>query len=242
MFKKIIFEEAQLQAKYMLEPPKPAINYVPKWYRDQKIYSNGESDILKAFKNKNSGMGTYKACTPLVDSLTSGYMVVSSADILVRNAIEDEQGYIPRIDWTVSWAPLDIQQQEVLGNYPIPYGYSKDSFRWSHDWKVETPPGYSLMISHPAHRHDLPFFTLSGIVDTDKHPSRLLFPFFVREGFEGLIPEGTPIAQIIPFKRDNWKSERKDYNPDTPFIFGNINTMKILRNYKTKYWSKKKYE
>jgi len=47
---------------------------------------------------------------------------------------------------------------------------------------------------------------LPGIVDTDKYNSPVNFPFILNDiKFTGLIPAGTPIAQVIPFKRDSWK-------------------------------------
>jgi hypothetical protein len=47
---------------------------------------------------------------------------------------------------------------------------------------------------------------LSGIVDsTILHEGSI--PFFIKKGFEGIIPAGTPILQIIPFKKDNWTSK-----------------------------------
>jgi hypothetical protein len=47
----------------------------------------------------------------------------------------------------------------------------------------------------------------SGIMDTDmwKHAGRI--PFFIRKDFEGIIPKGTPFAQIIPISRDDWEKE-----------------------------------
>ena len=32
-------------------------------------------------------------------------------------------------------------------------------------------------------------------------------PFFIIKGFTGILPAGTPYAQILPFKRENWSSE-----------------------------------
>jgi hypothetical protein len=114
-------------------------------------------------------------------------------------------------------------------------------FRWILDWKIKTPKGYSSMIMHPLHRFDLPFTTLPGIIDTDNHPSALLLPFFIQDGFEGIIKEGTPIAQLFPFRRESWESEKKEINPNISFINRNSNNLKVFRSYKTKFWSKKEY-
>jgi hypothetical protein len=32
-------------------------------------------------------------------------------------------------------------------------------------------------------------------------------PFFIVNGWTGVIPAGTPYAQMLPFKRENWESE-----------------------------------
>jgi hypothetical protein len=235
--KKIIFEEATPAAKHILSMPKPATHSVPDWYKNQKIFTNNQNNLLKTRIEKAGA--TYKLCVPLVDSMTSGYYFVTPCDIVVTNKLGDK--YNPEIEWGVNWSPLDVQDPLVLGNFPFPVGHSKVSFRWITDWKIITPKGYSLWITHPSQRFDLPFTTMTAFVDTDKFPNKLLLPFFIKEGFEGIIPEGTPIAQIIPVKRDLWISEKGLYKEGTDFIFENIIKTKIIRGYKNKFWTKKEY-
>lgn len=237
--KKIIFKQARRHVDKLIGKPKPAKNYPPQWYKDQKLFSNNENDLLKASK-KSSPYFTYKMCVPLVDSLTAGYMLSLPADLMVINS--DENNYSPSLKWNVDFSIIDSQPDEVLGNYPTPIGYNKVIFRWIADWKIITPPGYSLWITHPSHRHDLPFFTLTGFVDTDKHPNPLFLPFFIKDNFEGLIKEGTPIAQIIPIKRDNWKSIEDKFSEQEFLNIDNYVKLNIIRTYKNKYWSNKKYE
>jgi hypothetical protein len=55
------------------------------------------------------------------------------------------------------------------------------------------------------HRESV-FSILPGVVDTDSYTAPVHFPFTLNDPkFEGLIPAGTPIAQVIPFKRNNWE-------------------------------------
>jgi hypothetical protein len=55
------------------------------------------------------------------------------------------------------------------------------------------------------HRENKYFSVLPGIVDNDKYTSPVNFPFTLKDiHFEGLIPAGTPMVQIIPIKRDSW--------------------------------------
>jgi hypothetical protein len=240
--KKIIFEAAELHAELLLEGPTPAINHIPKWFKDQKIFSNSKNtvDLLEAEKTiKNTY--TYKLCVPVTDSISSGYIVTTPADILVKNVGENNQ-YTPQIEWKTNFPLADTQGYEAVGNYPTPTGFNSMPFRWNHDWKIITPSGYSILFMHPIHRHDLPFFTLSGIVDTDMNPNKIHFPFFIKENFEGLIKEGTPIVQFLPFKRDNWKSEKKSFSIKSNIFYQNATKINYLRTYKNKFWTKKKYE
>ena len=237
--KKIIFEAAEEHAEVLLNAPTPATNNVPKWFKDQKFFSNAKNDLLEAAKIEGSEY-TYKLCIPITDTITSGYTIVLPADILVKNVgIKDE--YIPQITWLVHFPVLDVQSAKALANYPVPTGFHSTFFRWNHDWQIKTPQGYSSFFMHPIHRHDLPFFTISGIVDTDKFPNKLHLPFFIKNGFEGIIKEGTPIAQFLPFKRDNWESEKKPFSKKSNIIYNNMMKLNLIRAYKNKIWSKKSY-
>jgi hypothetical protein len=89
------------------------------------------------------------------------------------------------------------------------------------------------------YRDDLPFYSLPSIVDTDRHPAPVNFPFFLRKDFTGILESGTPIMQIIPFKREEWKSE---VLLDTSGVFEKKwqqAKRKISNNYKTYFRSQK---
>jgi len=79
--------------------------------------------------------------------------------------------------------------------------------KWINHWAIRTPKGYSTMFVQPMHRESV-FTILPGIVDTDEYYAPINFPMVINDpNFEGLIPKGTPIAQVIPFKRESWKME-----------------------------------
>jgi hypothetical protein len=240
--KKIIFEAGELHAEVLLDSPTPSINHIPKWFKEQKIFFNNKNtiDLVEAEKTRDS-TSTYKLCVPITDSISSGYMITLPADIFIMN-VGTNNNYIPEIHWKVDFPVLDVQSSKAVANYPIPTGFNSMAFRWTNDWKIITPPGYSALFLHPLHRHDLPFFTVSGIVDTDMHPNKLHLPFFIKENFEGLIKEGTPIAQFLPFKRDDWKSEKKPFSIKSTILYKSATKINYMRTYKNKFWTKKKYE
>jgi hypothetical protein len=73
-------------------------------------------------------------------------------------------------------------------------------------WTIEAPEGYSLLFTHPVNRFDLPFTTLTGLVDCDRyHDAWIHFPAHWHDtSFSGVLPKGTPVAQCFPVKRENW--------------------------------------
>ncbi len=71
-------------------------------------------------------------------------------------------------------------------------------------------------------------------------------PFFINQSFFGTIPKGTPIVQMIPFKRDNWESE---YNiiEINEMLEKNFENSKQYRQpnggvYKNQVWEKRTYK
>jgi hypothetical protein len=66
-----------------------------------------------------------------------------------------------------------------------------------------------VLFAHPANRADLPFTTLTGLVDCDTFfDSPINFPARWHDaGFNGVLPKGTPVAQCLPVKRETWVGE-----------------------------------
>ena len=97
------------------------------------------------------------------------------------------------------------------------------------------------MFVHPLNSGDSPFHSFSGIVDTDKHPVTINFPFVIKKDFNGTIHAGTPIIQIIPFRREAWESKIVD---DKEFV-EDKNFYKMFNPpyaiYKKNWWTKKEF-
>ena len=61
-----------------------------------------------------------------------------------------------------------------------------------------------MLFVHPVNRLDLPYRTLSGLVDSDHWRDGFVhFPaLWTEPDFEGLLPAGTPVAQGFPVRRE----------------------------------------
>jgi hypothetical protein len=92
---------------------------------------------------------------------------------------------------------------------------------------------------------DLPFQTLSGIVDYDdfiaeRFPNNL--PFYIYKGFSGVIPAGTPMYQMIPIKRDAWRSLVSEFDEQHALKSVQFFAKKFYGVYRDFYWNKKDYK
>lgn len=214
------------------ETVKAAIQFIPKWYKEMPIGPNGQKPRLGPNGEK---IINAKSCIPFLDAITSGYVAVLQQDLQVE---QTENG--PYFSWNTDPAPMGIRNDPPIT--PVPNGYTKLDTFWFTNEVMQTPPGYSIYITHPANRYDLPFITLSGIVDADYGMEQGRIPFFIQEGFSGVIKKGTPIFQILPFRREAWVHEE-----DASLIaLGNKNgflTSSVIHGYyKRNWWHRKKFE
>ncbi len=222
--------------------PQPSINDMPDWYSNTKEYFlKGTEPTITLQDGGKLIDSTIKKCMPVYDAMTAGYIVYSFTDIFVRqiDGIPNYQWHnlIDNVDIGIHW-----HLKEQADNHPdfqnIPYP------RWVLPWAISTPNGYSCIIVPPMHRESEFFKILPAIVDTDKLTTQINIPFVLKDPkFEGMIPAGTPIAQIIPFKRESWKLEKGNKKD----IEKNKNTAKLLQSsfinaYKNKFWQKKSYK
>jgi len=88
-------------------------------------------------------------------------------------------------------------------------------------WTIALPPGWSLLTTHPFNRDDLPFRTLTGMVDSDRfHQIGLLFPArWLHPDRPCTIEAGTPVAQCIPILREALELDYAAFGPDEEAAF-----------------------
>ena len=214
-----------------IEQPKPANKLLPEWYKNTKSYMN---DKKKPVTNGNTAV-TIKRCIPVLDALTSGYIILSPADLYVE--IKDGVQYF-------QWPSLSVIEFHPIAQAPShPFRNEHDYPKWMNPWSIKTPKGYSTLFVQPFHRESV-FTIFPGIVDTDIYTAPVNFPMTINDpNFEGLIPKGTPIAQVIPFKRQTWQMElgNKKELEEQSDVLRKLNTM-FFDKYKKMFWSKKEYK
>lgn len=175
----------------VIAPPVPAKAYLPDWFR--RLPAVDES----VTGTNNTGL-TIKRCMPFLDAMTTGWIIVLPAT--VRLEISEEGA---RVDagWEFDRTLVSNHgAHQVKGNA---YGH-RPPCKFHNFWTIATPPGWSCLFVSPLNRPNGVFEVVSGVVDTDTYRSPIHFPFFAT-GEDGLhvIEKGSPLVQVIPFRRDS---------------------------------------
>jgi hypothetical protein len=165
----------------------PSSSSIPIWIKKAPSRIN-----INIEDYNNLEVFSIKKCIPFLDAITSGYTIVLRKDI---NLSMKEV--------------VDTHPIEQIAGMNISNEFSKNVFKWINEITIKTPEGYSCLFTHPLNNPSLPFYTMSGVVETDAYFQSVNLPFLAKNEFE-VVRAGTPIAQIIPFKRDNWKSVLAD--------------------------------
>jgi hypothetical protein len=180
----------------LLPRPIPALRGLPDWFKSMPQH---------AF---NPTMGDYdltiKKCPPVLDAMTCGYLMPLVADLEVRNG-EFSWDFAPEFVSDFPRSPIGFHDPSQVTGSPF---FQDDQFviKFNSFWNIEAPPGYSLLFTHPINRVDLPFTTLTGLVDCDTFRAAAVnFPARWHDvNFNGVLPKGTPVAQCLPVRRENW--------------------------------------
>ena len=209
----------------------PMKTLIPKWFTNKPKWLNN------SLKN-GEFLHTFKQCMPFLDSMTTGYAILLPYDLYVVQ----KDGHA-LFSWMHEGLPLVVAREPVAHEgLPTPEGHSKDSFVWQLPLTIKIPKNYSYLFTHPLNRYDLPFTTLSAIVDGGwalvNHAN---VPFYINNNFEGLIPQGTPIAQIIPFKTNKWTAKINKGLMQESFENAQRHHSLISGWYKKVWWQKKDY-
>ena len=212
--------------------------FIPEWYKKAETHFSSEEDLAieEGTQKMNAGL---KTCVPFLDAMLSGYALVMPFDIYVGKT---EDGDLD-IKWNApqGWENFIEERPRGSGStMPRPAGHAPNHLVWSGRWGIKAPKGYSVLVTHPLNRQDLPFTTSSAIMDSDKFFGNGNVPFFIKEDFIGVIEKGTPFAQIIPIKRKRWKMIHNSALKDSLQRQGN-DVRKKEGTYKKKYWTRKEY-
>ena len=208
--------------------PTPIKLNIPEWYK--KLEHGTRNTRAPEYENMIYWK-TVKGCMPFLETLTSGYLLRLPVDYFIQHGtIKDDDG-TPVVKVMTSLesegesmyqAAKGLNINALATHHPLqlegsPFFKKNGGLAFSkitNPWHIKTPPGYSCLFLNPLNNEEQDRFSIiPGIVHTDQYQVEVNFPIVVNHekygNCEFLIPKGTPYAQVIPFKRDDWKMKIK---------------------------------
>jgi len=240
---KVTFINTFPKMKNVFPEPEPASKHIPTWYKKLESFYNGDSTPINGHQNL-----TAKRCVAFLDMLSSGYMLRAPFDIYIDTTENKKIFEIPE-----AMKPLvNLGTKQFVGSHDMRqvegYPFDKDQyiehlFRINMIWVVKTEPGFSTLYIQPQHQELSPLSAISAVIDSDTYPSNGLLSFLVKKDFKGYIYKGTPLLQVIPFKRQDFESEYDETRESNNLLQSTLNLVRSVFNsgYKKFLWHKKSY-
>lgn len=209
--KKIVFKSHEFILEQKQDYPKPAFLELPSWFKHLK-------------ETTPEAPSTIRMCKPFFDSLSAGYFIKAFKDITIETFDNlGQEDFRDTTDTLPEHIAMKYGMQQNIGtnNYHHKMQLGKECpfhkhnndrsyFKYVNPWYIFTPPGYSCLFVPILNEINKDFYTLSGIVETDTY-HEVNFPMILFNK-NTTIKKGTPIVQVIPFKRENWKLEIGELN------------------------------
>ena len=184
--------------------PVLAASVKPDWWKRMRV-----QEIVQG-----QPVHTIRACPAMDDWTKMGWYLIANRDIGVINGVnstDDDDVKFTTVDFTAegynsSTHPL-VQFGNVFNYLETHDAPIKDAFKMRNPWNIKTPKGYSCFYLDPFMHQNKYFRAFQGIIDTDTFNNnidnaQIIFYPIVQDSF--IIKKGTPLCQIIPFKRDEW--------------------------------------
>ena len=114
--------------------------------------------------------------------------------------------------------------------------------KFNNPWIIETPKGYSVQFKNPANNWSNDIELMEGVVDTDEFYTQVNFPFVWTGSKVGefIIPQGTPLVHVIPFKREKYKMETGEIDRRRRDIIITKILTRFNARYKNLFWHKRR--
>jgi hypothetical protein len=182
----------------ILPEPVPARRGLPDWLKDMP---------LNAFSvDFDQSVETVKKCPPFIDAMTAGFLMPLACDVQVDKG---------RFHW--NWTELPAETPSHTPRTPVSMHISDQVVdtplfddnrlvvKFMNFWTIELEAGFSLLVTHPFNRVDLPFRTLAGLVNADVYKDNYThFPaVWMDPSFTGVLAKVTPVAQCVPVPRQS---------------------------------------
>jgi hypothetical protein len=246
--------------------PKPLDKMIPQWWKDMPAYGGygqvPENDSTISIIT-GSDMPTIKRCVPVLDALRLGYGIITTQEMYIRpytgelnindaSCPQEEvimEGTMPKRLARIPCLDFTFHDYGQAINHPYCKETGQRLQKVFTPWRIMTPPGYSVIIVEPLNNPSPYWKIIPGVIDSDGFSPQINFMMTINDpNFNGVVPAGTMLAQVFPFKRETWQSyvsdsieDRQEIKRKEGKIFAALNSV-FHAPYKKIFWSRKEFK
>jgi hypothetical protein len=209
--------------------PKPAREFIPKWYK------NIPADIPERSVNPNffvsklkTNFKTAKTCPSFPSVFNEGYIVTAPCDIHL--GFVNNQFFMDQSNKDI-W--LELHDHDQMTNH-IPGRPIRGIFKITTRWQCIAPKGYSVRYLPLFWDFNKDWTASYGVIEHDKMHQLNVQLLYTSDKDEILIKQGTPLVQLVPFKREDFKYTIKDMTTELQRKI-NVARLSVLGRYKAGY-------
>jgi len=162
--------------------------------------------IKADWMNRQPANKKFTACPGLQDYSSAGYIITAHCDYEIK---ANGSGVVVKVGHNIVPQNLANRFEALAFEHALVDGWAKiekikkTSLKIPLPWFIEAKPGYSAYVLPALMHSDFldKLFVYPGVVDFDKYHT-INFVFSAIKECEFVIPAGTPILHILPFKRE----------------------------------------
>jgi hypothetical protein len=205
-------------------PPVPCIENLPEWLSRLPVVRH--DPIARAIEGIDSNV---RRCPGVVDYVRLGYLFFMPYDLILRQESDGSWRWNMQHGGNTSldeWAPTNHDPRQVEGMEFDPETHFPSIVKLRFPCFINTPPGVSTAILDSFFHRNRDFEVIPGVFESDIVGDNLRIFIRMRRTDEPVyIAAGTPLAQMLPFRRE----------PAELVVYDETNTPKELSD-KTKVY------
>ena len=189
----------------MIFKKKPIIEFSSTEWTARKFYPVKPArecfpDYWKTMESKmQNGVDTVRKCPGISDWMSLGYIIPAWSDIDIDQTGE----YGPSATLSNGRESAASHSPEQCRGMLTQKSHYGGSVKLPYVWRITTSPGWSIMIVPLWYWKDQPWEAMPGIIHTDNHHGEVNINLILKSKEPHIhVSAGTPLVQIIPFKRD----------------------------------------
>jgi|DEB0MinimDraft_10_1074344.scaffolds.fasta_scaffold26835_5 hypothetical protein len=193
-------------------PPQHANRFIPEWFKEMKL-GNEMASFLEEFHDVwTENAFTAKKCPAIQDLMTEGIIIPLWGKMYMGHEYDDEGNPLQTYYGMTTNKALNYNffgshfEKQVKG---MDVGLAdlgrmnKSILKLESPYKIIVPEGYNLLYVDPFYHFRKEIRLLEGLVEADKW-GYITFPFSIQQK-EFILEAGTPLIQVIPYKREKEK-------------------------------------